>query len=292
MFDLLQEAWQLYRTHARAILLTAAVLFLPGSLIHSCALTMMAGSLGVVASELGAGSDAPAPEGRITYHSNDPALQAVRDAESAERLVMGAIFPAFLLGMFGWAITALILYGLVLPLTHGALTIAVADRYLGGNASWREYWMLLLRRLGLLLSAVIPAALLCMFGYFLLVIPGIVLSFFFVFVSPVVLIERKGGLEALKRSFELVRADWLRTALMLITFAICSAVVHWLVGLFVGDARFLGAFFGDLLLLLVMPVPIIGSVLLYFDIRRRSEGLDDQTLKTELEALAQGPAST
>jgi hypothetical protein len=292
VFDLLQEAWQLYRTHARAILLTAAVLFLPGSLIHSCALTMMAGSLGVVASELGAGSDAPAPEGRITYHSSDPPLQAVRDAESAERLVMGAMFPAFLLGMFGWAITALILYGLVLPLTHGALTIAVADRYLGGNASWREYWMLLLRRLGLLLSAVIPAALLCMFGYFLLVIPGIVLSFFFVFVSPVVLIERKGGLEALKRSFELVRADWLRTALMLITFAICSAAVHWLVGLFVGDTRFLGAFFGDLLLLLVMPVPIIGSVLLYFDIRRKTEGLDDQALKTELEALAQGPAST
>jgi hypothetical protein len=300
VFDLLQEAVALYRAHARTILITAALLFIPGSLIHSCAISLTLGPVlraDPKGSELArrgeelarrgeqlARSARSDPESARAYHEQVEALG--REAEETARFAVGGGVSAFLLGLMGWAITALILYGLVLPLTHGALTIAVADRYLGGNASWREYWMLLLRRLGLLLSAIIPAAVVCMLGYFVLVVPGLVLSFFFTFLSPVVLIERKGGLDALKRSFELVRSDWLRTALMIITFAILSAVAHKVAHLFVPRSMALfGTFLGDVLLLLVMPVPIIGSVLLYFDIRRKVDGLDDRSLRSELEAL-------
>jgi hypothetical protein len=250
VWDLMTEAVALYRAHARVFLMTAAVLVVPGSLVRSCAMAAVL--------------------------SPDEALP---------RIEIGG-FDAWLLELGGWAITALILYGFALPLTHGALTIAVADRVLGGTATWREHWMLLFRRLGLLLTAVVPAAALVMVGYFCLVIPGVLLSFFFVFVAPVVLIEGVGGIAALKRSYVLVRADWLRTALLLLTFGVLNALAHRLAGLFVPrSAIFFGSFLGDLLLVAVLPVPIIASVLLYFDLRRKVDGLSGDRLRTELEAL-------
>jgi hypothetical protein len=41
-------------------------------------------------------------------------------------------------------------------------------------------------------------------------------------------------------------------------------------------------------MLIVLPVPVIGSVLLYFDIRRKHEGYDHQQLAAELERLRTG----
>jgi hypothetical protein len=267
VWDLMREALELYRAHARVFLMTAAVLVVPGSLVRACA------TAAVVS----------APLESQAYYDTSPEI--AHEAERLARLTFGGV-TAGLLELGGWAITALILYGLAFPLTHGALTIAVADRILGGRATWREHWMLLFRRLGLLLTAVLPAAVLVMIGYFVLVIPGLLLSFFFVFVAPVVLIEGVGGTAALKRSFTLVRADWLRTALLLLTFGVLSGAAHWLADLFVPrGAVFFGNFLGDLLLLVVMPVPIIASVLLYFDLRHRVDGVTDDRLRMELEAL-------
>ena len=264
VWDLMTEAVALYRAHARVFLMTAAVLVVPGSLVRSCAMAA------VLSPQVVAIGESP---------------ELAQDPERFARMALGGA-NAWLLQLCGWAITALILYGLALPLTHGALTIAVADRVLGGTATWREHWMLLFRRLGLLLTAVVPAAALVMVGYFCLVLPGLLLSFFFVFVAPVVLIEGVGGIAALKRSYTLVRADWLRTALLLLTFGLLTNIAHWLASLFVPrSAIFFGSFLGDLFLLAVMPVPIIASVLLYFDLRRKVDGLTSDRLRAELEAL-------
>jgi hypothetical protein len=302
VWDLMKEALELYRAHARVFLLTAAVLMVPGSLVRSCALAAILGPMtidGASAQQAAlrlarrtedlARSLERTADPRATDEGARPSsaeAQAVeREAGQLARMTLGGV-AAGLLELAGWAITALILYGLALPLTHGALTIAVADRVLGGTATWREHWMLLFRRMGLLLTAVLPAAALVMLGYFCLVIPGLLLSFFFVFVAPVVLIEGLGGTAALKRSYTLVRADWLRTALLLLTFGVLNGLAHWLVGLFVPrSAVFFGSFLGDLLLLAVMPVPIIASVLLYFDLRRKVDGLTDDRLRAELAAL-------
>ena len=37
VFDLLQRAFELYRTHAKTLLTVAAVVFVPGALAHACA---------------------------------------------------------------------------------------------------------------------------------------------------------------------------------------------------------------------------------------------------------------
>jgi hypothetical protein len=299
VFDLLKQAVDLYRKHARAFLITAAVLFLPASFVNSCAVSMITGPVlnASGGDRLRARAEVMARMEKQIARTDDPQTREALLRQLARELepladdlpsfgARLASTSAFFLALVGWAVTALILYGSVVPLTGAALTIAVADRILGGNATWREHWMLLFRRLVTLLTAIIPAALVVMVGFFCMVLPGIIASFFFTFVAPVALIENVGGTAALKRSYELVRSDWLRTALMLIVFGILNAIAHRVADVFIPSGSvFFGTFLGDVLLLLVMPVPIIGVVLLYFDLRRKRDGFTDDKLRAELEAL-------
>jgi hypothetical protein len=194
------------------------------------------------------------------------------------------------LGLLGWLVLAFLVYGLVIPITSGALTVAVTDRALGGQGTWLDYWGLLFKRLGRLLSALVPAAVLIAIGCFFLIIPGLVLCFFFALVPVVVIVENRGGVAALKRSYELVRSDWLRVALVFISFGVLNMVAHGLGGLFVPQsAFFLGHFLGDLLTLVLLPVPVMASVLLYLDLRRKRENYDQAALRRELEGL-RGPS--
>ena len=145
---------------------------------------------------------------RKPWHASSSASQQTME-ELARRTVAAAGgtlggFAVFALGLLGTLVTAFFLYGIIVPLTNGALTIAVADRILGGNAGWRAVWMLLFRRLRQApRDAVIPAALL---GARLRLLrdSGVVLGLFFAFASPVVLVEGLSGRAALRRSTDLV----------------------------------------------------------------------------------------
>ena len=266
--QLLKDAFTLYRRHARDFLITAAILFVPGALLSSAALALITSPL------------------RVSAAGMEEALASGTAAEgAAAAAAVGGLF-ASILGLLGWALVALILMGFIVPLTLGALTIAVADRALGGDASPWDYWRLLLRRLGPLLSALLPASLLCALGVFLFVVPGVVLSFLFVFVPAVVLIEGRGGVAALKRSVQLVRADWLKVAVVLIAFGAIYLVGTLIAGLVIPDrAFFLKHVVIDILTLVLLPVPVLATVLLYLDVRRRTEALSREALQAELEAL-------
>jgi hypothetical protein len=260
--DLLKEAYDLYRRHARALLLTCAFLFVPVSFVKSCALSVIMG----------------------------PAVTAASSPSAAPG--SAALFVLSLLGML---VTGFFLYGIVVPLTNGALTITAADRILAGNAGWREAWTLLFRRLSLLLSAVMPAAILIAIALGLTVIPllgllflvaALVMGLLFAFVAPVVLIEGLGGRAALRRSAELVRSDWLRVTIMILVLAVICALAQQLAYLLLPrSAPFFGSFFGDMFTMLVLPVPVLGVVLLYFDIRRKRESFTQERLRADLEAL-------
>jgi hypothetical protein len=254
--DILSQAFQLYRAHAKPLLITCALLFVPAAIVNSLARAAILG----------------------------PTLAIAASADPAGALA--GTLSVYLLGVLGTLVTAFFLYGIVVPLTNGALTIAAADRILGGHAEWREIWMLLFRRLGTLLSAVIPAAILVTIGCVFLVIPGLILALLFAFVSPVVLIEGLGGRPALERSITLVRSDWLRVALVLMTFAIVRFVAQLVAGIFVAPtAIFVGSLLSDLFTMVMLPIPVLGTVLLYFDVRRKRENFTHDNLRADLEAL-------
>ncbi|HVU52699.1 MAG TPA: hypothetical protein VHL80_18590 [Polyangia bacterium] len=303
--DILGEAWRMYKTHARALIVICAVLFVPASIVKSCAFSAIMGpalAAGAAAGGLPGGEAAALESSRVALQE---AYQRHADKATIERLqadqarllqdlgrrsmaaagaAMGS-FTVFVLGILGTLVTFFI-YAVTVPLTNGALTIAVADRVTGGAAEWREVWMLLFRRLGPLLTAIVPAAFITAFGFVFFVIPGLILGLLFAFVSPVVLIEGLRGREALKRSVELVSSDWLRVAIMIIVLAVLRWLAQLVASLLVpASALFVGSLFGDLVTLVFLPLPVLGMVLLYFDIRRRRDGFTDDRLRTDLVAL-------
>ena len=267
VLDLLQQAFVLYKQHARSLLLVAAIIFVPGALAHACARTAILGPT-VMAAALSSGAPLPG------------------NGTVAMGMLVGP-FAAMMLGLLAAAVTGLFLNGVIIPLTQGALALACANHLLGRQPTWQELWTWLLRRVAVIFSAIIPAALLTGVGFFFLFIPGVVLAFFFTFVPMVALFEDIGGTAALRRSYELVRADWLRVLLLLIAFAILSLVSQFCAGLIL-HGLFGTRLLQDLLTLVLLPIPVIASVLLYFDIRRKREGFSDAHLVAILDELRVG----
>ncbi len=268
--------------------MTCALLFVPATLVKSCALSVILAP-GVATVQFEEASQRLIDQARTGEKIDPKSLEELTRTGANASGTLASGFVVFLLGLLGTLVTAFFLYGIVVPLTNGALTIAVADRILGGNAGWREVWMLLFRRLGKLLATVIPAALLVALGFVLFVIPGLILSFLFAFVSPVVLIEGIGGKAALKRSSDLVRSDWVRVAVVLIVFGVIRWFAQMLANLFIpSSAVFIASLFGDLFTMVLLPIPVLGAVLLYFDIRRKRDAFDNGRLRAELDALKAG----
>ena len=48
---------------------------------------------------------------------------------------------------------------------------------------------------------------------------------------------------------------------------------------------FLDSLFSDLITLVLLPVPVLGTVLLYFDIRRKRDNFTNDRLREDLAAL-------
>jgi hypothetical protein len=300
---ILTEAFQLYQKNLVTLLLTCAILMVPVSLAKSAALALMLAPTAVV--EVAAKNTAELS--RQTAEQMQRQLQeAQRDPKKMEQMshdqqkqleelsrswattgtaAVGGLV-AVLLGLLATLFGIALMYGVAVPLTTGALTIVVADRATGGNAGPGEAYKVLLRRLGKFLSAWIPAFLLILVGLCLLILPGLIIGFLFMFVAPVVLLENVGGIAALKRSVSLVKANVLQVAVVCLVFAGIRIVASLLSSLFVPrTAIFVGSLVQDVLLLFLMPIPIIGTVLLYLDIRRQADGLDAQGVRAGIEGL-------
>ena len=296
--DLLVEAFKLYRGHARPMLLICALLFVPASLAKSCVMSAILGpKLGIASpAEVAARAHAADASGHALAdayeHGADPTtisrLQHENQARLADvaRLADGpGRITLWFLGLLATLVSTLA-FGVAVPLISGAITIAVADRRVGGATGWVETWLLLLRRAGPLLTAIVPAAGLIAIGLVLWVIPGLVVAFFFALVAQVAVIEGLKGAAALRRSVDLVGADWLRIALLLAVFGALTWAARLLADLVIPDsAVFMTQLIGDLLTLVVLPLPLIAAALLYFDLRRRRDGFDDDGVRAALASL-------
>lgn len=241
--DLLRRSWDLYAAHWQAILTTAAVLLLPAALAKAA----LHGLLGLTAN-LG--------------------------------------LAGFLLALVGLVVTfvsALIIQGIAMPLTRGALTVHLIDVVTGAEGDWQRSWTVLMRNFVPLLTAILPAALITAIGLLLFVLPGLIAGFLFAFVAPVVLCEGKTGFEALRRSVELVLSDWVRVAVVFVLLAVLGGLAHLLAGLAFLPARFFGSLTEELVALALLPFPLIATVLLYVEARRRLDGVDAAGLREQID---------
>jgi hypothetical protein len=194
----------------------------------------------------------------------------------------GALQVGIVALLLGFLVSLLVM-GLAWPITSGAISLAVARRLQGGQIDPAREYRICAQHLLPLASALLPASLLIAIGYFLLVIPGLGASLFFALVPTVVLLEGKTGVEALKRSAEVMK-DLLGRALgLLVLFVVVSWLVRKLVTLAVPGAGFFDLFAADLASLILAPLPMIALTLLYLEHRREQEALTAEALQAELD---------
>ncbi|MBI2171670.1 MAG: zinc ribbon domain-containing protein [Chloroflexi bacterium] len=196
------------------------------------------------------------------------------------------------------AMLALTLMGLFsLLLASAAVAYAVVQFYLGRKVSASgSYIGALNNGVSLLVNALIFFGV--VFGGVMLslLIVGIPILVFVVvawfFYVQAVVIEGRGPVEALRRSWELVRGNWWRTfrlGLVFLLLVLAGGFLLSLPGWAVGRAN---TTLGDLVMTLggvfVAPIGYIGATLIYLDLRARKEGLTLSRLASELDGAPQG----
>ena len=269
--QILARAGELYKKNARAFLLTAGIAIVPVALIHAALATAMLPAPARL-TERGESIQRDSEElqrrmaaGTLTREDAARLQQQMTENYGRAMTETGAAmggFARFALSMLLLAPIA----ALGAFLGSAALVPMVRDAQAGRSLSPSAAWSEVGRRFPALIVTAILAAVGVAIGLFFVVIPGLVLAFLFAMAMPVVVMEGRSGIAALKRSAEIVRRDWLRAATLVIAFILLSLIAHLIAGVIV-PARFPFAheLAQDVATWIVFPFPIAALVLLYLD---------------------------
>ncbi len=102
----------------------------------------------------------------------------------------------------------ILLLMLVMPISNMAVMVAVSRHYLGEPVTIGQAIGQALRRLPALIWTNIFKGIAIFGGFVLFIIPGILLMFMFFLTDMVVVFEKQSGIEALKRSRQLMKQHW------------------------------------------------------------------------------------
>ena len=143
------------------------------------------------------------------------------------------------------------------------------------------------RRIVALLLMVVLFFIALLAGLMLLVIPGLILMVSMILATNLVVLERKGPIEALLGSHRLVWGNWWRSATVLTVGSILVAIFYLMVGFVIGLLTTLigvvdlvtyslvtGLLIGLLVNIVVMPFFSALLLALYWDLKLRKEGGD------------------
>jgi len=274
-FEIIGECFTVYGRHFRQLIVIALIVQIPLS-VFELAIADSLPNLFLTWQE----AFQPAGEERTAA-----------DAPSLPPITAGMIAP-----LAGYAVIALMLSILV----NAAIAYAVGMQYAAGGVDvarcWSRAWW---RILSLLVLGVVSLALIALMfvGFVLFILPGlavIALMVYWSVATPAVVIEGCRPLESLKRSFGLVRRNWLRTfavwlLIILVTIGITTAltIATGLPSEFLEDTGALSTAYalvtGTIVGALTTPVGGIAGTLLYLDLRQRAdEDYDVETLSSEL----------
>jgi hypothetical protein len=263
--EVLDGAFTIYRRQFASLFLTALIPQLPMIVL----LGLYYGFLGSISSTTGVGGDL----------SSGTAMG-----------MMGAallLLPIALLGSF----TAV-----------GGVTYQVARAYTGAPVTTSDAIRRGFQRSLPMMGAYFVVGVLSMFG-----ILAFIVGFFVVWVSafavaPAVVLERRGPVEALSRSWALIKGAWGEVFLVMFIAGMIAALPGSAVGMFAmigglvishGDpdkmmaVQAVGQVLSQITRTLTIPFSLGATVLLYYDRRVRTEALDVQMMA---ESLAAAPA--
>lgn len=207
----------------------------------------------------------------------------------------------FYTGSFGGSEIAVLAAGVLIFLVlfiwaEGALIYAVSEIHLGHEAGLAGSLGAMRPKLGGLLLTMLLVWFLIFLGVLLLVIPGLIFAFRWLMADKVVVLEGLKGMQAMKRSRELMRfktgpgfwsRPWVRVSLLgcaaglvCIGIYLVFLIPGWLLGYFFPGA--LSGYLGEGLELLAETLTAaygsIALVIYYYDIRVRKENFDHRSM--------------
>lgn len=172
----------------------------------------------------------------------------------------------------------------------GAIIYIASQAYLGEPVSIGDALRVLRSRLLPLLAASLIQALMILMGFMFLIIPGFLLTAWLFAMPTVVVLERRGPLEAIGRSYELASGFVLK----IIGIFVLTYVIYFLIIAAFGALYFVLSalprmgeqsigFLINVFTVLALPLWACISVILYYDLRIRKEGFDLQVMARRLE---------
>lgn len=186
--------------------------------------------------------------------------------------------------LLGVGLGMLLLVVLASPIIGVASTHAIGEVYLGRDVSIGDAFRKGLAILGPVLGTTLLSGLLVLGAMLLLVLPGIWVSLGLIVLSQVMVLEGLFGMEAIRRSLDLMKGQRWRAVGILFVVLLVQSVVGFGVGAAVGGIPVLGALGSGLVASVSGAYTAAVSVVLYFDIRCRKEAFEVEQLARIVEA--------
>lgn len=167
-------------------------------------------------------------------------------------------------------------------LTIGALSRLLVEEYTGHPTTWQDSLGYASTHLWSLVVLAIVSGVLLTIGYILFVIPGIFLTVAWCASVTVLMYEHPSPVQALRRSWELVKGHWWMTFGALLVGLVIVFGISFLVGLILGGAASSSSVNVVLILsgisrivaaILAYPLIAAIAVVLYVNLRAEKEGL-------------------
>jgi hypothetical protein len=252
--DIISTALDIYKANAKSLITIVAIVVVPLSFIGAFLTGVVFAPDKIETTDLFTGQ---------TIEISDSSLGIV---------IAGAVIGALISVVISAVLQAAIMRGAALASVGDPLDVEASYRY--G-----------FRRLGSVILISILVGLAVGFGLILFVIPGIFLAVKFSVSIPALVVEDRRGTDAMSRSWNITQGFfWHALGVWVVAF-----LVQMVVGFVLGA---IGAIFGDFWLvrwifsagaqIITAPFSALVSVLLYVDLRARSEALSGETLRTEL----------
>ncbi|MGH2577672.1 MAG: hypothetical protein ACRDG9_07995 [Actinomycetota bacterium] len=185
-------------------------------------------------------------------------------------VTLAALLVAAAIGVIIWAI-------LQAAMLRGAAQATIGDP-VDVEASYR--WGL--ARFGSVLLVALLVGIVVGVGFLLLIIPGFIFLVFLSVSEPALIVENRRGSEAMSRSWNLVRGNFWHALVVILVAAIITGVIQGILTAIGGDNWFVRWIFTAIAQIITAPFTALVTVLLYLDLRARTEALTADRLRTEL----------
>lgn len=249
--DILSTAFDLYQKNAAQLLIIAAIVVVPLTLVEAYLITEAIGSA----------------ESSISVNE---ATGEVSVGNGLGRTILLTVVAA----LIGATISLLL---------TGALTRGAAGSLIGRPVDVGESYRFAFGRLGGLIVLALLIALIVGIGFILLFVPGVIFLVFLSMAVPAFLVERRGVTESMSRSWNLVKGSFWHVLGAIVVAYILIFIVSSILGA-IGGESFVGTWITEAIAQIVTaPFYALVSVVLYVDLRARRESLDAATLGRELE---------